>query len=139
MFERFTEAARRVIFFALHQAAEMGTTVIETEHLLVGLLQADEKLMKAVDAPSMDVVRRSLVVYSSEKPKPPIDGKLSNESASALKHAAVEADRLGTYRIGNNHFLVGLMLVEGSAAWKILQEAGLTVDRVRALGPLQID
>jgi ATP-dependent Clp protease ATP-binding subunit ClpC len=36
MFERFTERARRVIFFARYEAAQFGSTTIENEHLLLG-------------------------------------------------------------------------------------------------------
>ena len=38
MFERYTERARRVIFFARYEASQFGSTTIETEHLLLGLL-----------------------------------------------------------------------------------------------------
>ena len=39
MFERYTEKARRVIFFARYEASQYGSTYIETEHLLLGLLR----------------------------------------------------------------------------------------------------
>jgi ATP-dependent Clp protease ATP-binding subunit ClpC len=37
MFERYTEGARRVIFFARYEASEFGSPFIETEYLLLGL------------------------------------------------------------------------------------------------------
>ena len=39
MFERYTEKARRVIFFARYEASEVGSPYIESEHLLVGLMR----------------------------------------------------------------------------------------------------
>jgi len=36
MFERFTEGARRAIFFARYEASQYGSRFIETEHLLLG-------------------------------------------------------------------------------------------------------
>ena len=33
MFERYTEKARRVIFFARYEASQFGSPCIETEHL----------------------------------------------------------------------------------------------------------
>ena len=36
MFERYTEKARRVIFFARYEASQFGSPYIETEHLLLG-------------------------------------------------------------------------------------------------------
>ena len=38
MFERYTERARRVIFFARYEASQLGSSSIETEHLLLGLI-----------------------------------------------------------------------------------------------------
>ncbi len=34
MFERYTEKARRVIFFARYEASQFGSPYIETEHLV---------------------------------------------------------------------------------------------------------
>lgn len=34
MFERYTEKARRVVFFARYEASQFGSPYIETEHLL---------------------------------------------------------------------------------------------------------
>ncbi|HME32241.1 MAG TPA: Clp protease N-terminal domain-containing protein [Terriglobales bacterium] len=36
MFERYTEKARRVIFFARYEASQLGSPYIETEHILLG-------------------------------------------------------------------------------------------------------
>ena len=44
MFERYTEKARRVIFFARYEASQFGSPYIETEHLLLGLLREDKAL-----------------------------------------------------------------------------------------------
>src|SRR5918911_1616126 len=46
MFERYTERARRVIFFARYEASQFGSTTIETEHLLLGLIR-EEKCVAA--------------------------------------------------------------------------------------------
>jgi ATP-dependent Clp protease ATP-binding subunit ClpC len=37
MFERYTEKARRVIFFSRYEASQCGSPTIETEHLLLGM------------------------------------------------------------------------------------------------------
>ena len=44
MFERYTEKARRVIFFARYEASQFGNPCIETEHLLLGLIREDKTL-----------------------------------------------------------------------------------------------
>src|SRR6266566_4293847 len=42
VFERYTEKARRVIFFARYEASQYGSPYIETEHLLLGLLREEK-------------------------------------------------------------------------------------------------
>src|ERR1035438_8784119 len=44
MFERYTEKARRIIFFGRYEASRFGSPYIETEHLLLGLLREDKAL-----------------------------------------------------------------------------------------------
>jgi ATP-dependent Clp protease ATP-binding subunit ClpC len=39
MFERYTESARRSLFFARYEASQLGSISIEPEHLLLGLLR----------------------------------------------------------------------------------------------------
>lgn len=46
MFQRYTEKARRVIFFARYEASQCGSPYIETEHLLFGLLREDQALTR---------------------------------------------------------------------------------------------
>ena len=62
MFERYTEKARRVIFFARYEASEFGAPCIETEHILLGLLKEDDALanrfLRALQ--SSDSIRQSV-------------------------------------------------------------------------------
>ena len=57
MFERYTEKARRVIFFARYEASQFGSPYIETEHLLLGLLRED----KALDQPLSALARHGRI------------------------------------------------------------------------------
>jgi ATP-dependent Clp protease ATP-binding subunit ClpC len=42
MFERYTEKARRVVFFARYEASKHGTREIGTPSLLLGILREDK-------------------------------------------------------------------------------------------------
>jgi ATP-dependent Clp protease ATP-binding subunit ClpC len=44
MFERYSEPARRVIFYSRYMASQFGSPEIETEHLVLGLLRADREI-----------------------------------------------------------------------------------------------
>ena len=56
MFERYTEKARRIVFFARYEASEFGSQAIETEHLLLGILREDKALVHRFLPPSDSVV-----------------------------------------------------------------------------------
>src|SRR5260370_31993083 len=44
MLERYTDKARRVVFFARFEASQYGSQYIETEHLLLGVIREDPRL-----------------------------------------------------------------------------------------------
>ena len=73
MFERYTEKARRVIFFARFEASQYGSSYIETEHLLLGLWREDYAVRAYLKDTGMDSAVRAEVdrlvheIESSEK------------------------------------------------------------------------
>src|SRR5216117_3451017 len=52
MFERYTERARRVLFFARYEASQLGSISIETEDLLLGLIREGKGLTSRIFARS---------------------------------------------------------------------------------------
>jgi hypothetical protein len=44
--QRYSEPARRVIFYSRYMASQFGSPEIETEHLVLGLLRADMVLAR---------------------------------------------------------------------------------------------
>lgn len=44
MFDKYTDKARLVIFFARYEVSQLGSNAIEPEHLLLGLLRKDKAL-----------------------------------------------------------------------------------------------
>ena len=100
MFERYTEKARRVIFFARYEASQFGSPYIETEHLLLGLLREDKALTNRFlrSHASVDSIRKQIETTppSARKSPPRVDLPLSNECKRVLAYAAEEAERLGT-------------------------------------------
>ena len=135
MFERYTERARRVIFFARYEAAQFGSTTIETEHFLLGLIREDKNLTNRflqndspIDSIRKEIERRTTV---REKVSTSIDLPLSNECKRILAYAAEEAERLNHRHIGTEHLLLGVLREEKCLAANILQERGLRLDTIR--------
>jgi len=135
MFERYTEKARRTIFFARYEASNYGSPYIETEHLLLGLLREDKALTNRFLRPhgSVDSIRKQIEENTTirEKVSTSVDLPLSNECKRVLAYAAEEAERVAHQHIGTEHLLLGLLREEKSFAAKILQERGLKMPAIR--------
>src|SRR5579863_5929419 len=135
MFERYTEKARRAIFFGRYEASQHGSSYIETEHLLLGLVREDKALtMRFLHShTSVESVKKQIAEHAiiREKVATSIDIPLSNEGKRVLAYAAEEADRLGHKHIGTEHLLLGLLREEKCSAAKILQERGLKLAQIR--------
>ena len=135
MFERYTEKARRVIFFARYEASQFGSPYIETEHVLLGLLREDKVLAnRFLKSPaSVESIRKQIEAHTTirEKVSTSVDLPLSNESKRVLAYAAEEAERLTHKQIGTEHLLLGLLREEKCFAAEILRERGVTLSTVR--------
>ena len=136
MFERYTEKARRVIFFARYEASQFGSPYIETEHLLLGLLREDKALTnRFLRSPhtSIESIRKQIEGRTTvrEKVSTSVDLPLSQECKRVLQCAAEEAERLQHKHIGTEHLLLGLLREEKSFAAEILHERGLRLSQVR--------
>jgi len=136
MFERYTERARRVIFFARYEASQLGSNSIETEHLLLGLIREGKGLTSRLFSKSqlsMEGIRKEIEgknVYR-EKVSTSVDIPLSDESKRVLSFASEEGERMLHNYIGTEHILLGLLREEGSVAATILLEKGMRLGVTR--------
>src|SRR5205085_2145459 len=138
MFERYTEVARRTIFFARYEASHFGASAIEPEHLLLGLSREDKPLFIRFlgdGKQSIETIRTKLEERLSmrEKEKTPtsVELPLSDEAKRALHYAHDESYGLEDRHIGTEHMLLGLTRVEGSLAAEVLFELGLRAEAMR--------
>jgi ATP-dependent Clp protease ATP-binding subunit ClpC len=135
MFERYTEKARRVIFFARYEASQFGSPYIETEHLLLGLLREDKALTNRFlrSHASIESIRKQIEGRTPirEKVSTSVDLPLSQECKRVLAYAAEEAERLTHKHIGTEHLLLGLLREDKSFAAEILHERGLRLATLR--------
>src|SRR5678810_1031026 len=70
MFERYTERARRVLFFARYEASQLGSISIETEHLLLGILREERSVAASIlmeKGMRLHTVREDIVQLLNEK------------------------------------------------------------------------
>lgn len=137
MFERYTEKARRVIFFARYEVGEHGASAIGAEHLLLGLLREDKTLLSRflpADV-SVEALREqvSARLKRGEKISTSVEIPLSKESKHVLASAAEQSQGLSHRHIGTEHLLLGLLSAQESLAAMVLQEHGLRYSEVRKI------
>src|SRR5262249_32752654 len=134
MFERYTESARRVIFFARYEVSQSGGTTIESEHLLLGLLREGGAVVsRFVRDATLAELREEITGWMTVKEKvaTSVDLPLSNESKRILAYAAEETERLRSDHIGPEHLLLGMLREEKSVAAQVLYGRGLKLAVVR--------
>jgi ATP-dependent Clp protease ATP-binding subunit ClpC len=136
MFEKYNEKARRALFFARYEASKLGSRVIESEHILLGVLREGEEIIKEIFSRfnvKPEQIRREVegdrlfvdrISSSAELP-------LSEESKKILAYASHEAESMLHQYVGTEHLLIGILRVEASTAARILTAKGLNVYGVR--------
>src|SRR6201982_2103686 len=136
MFERYTEKARRVIFFARYEASQFGAPAIEPEHLLLGLMREDKTLTGRFFPRAqitIESIRREIEGRTLLRGRIPtsVELPLAPETKRVLHYSHEESDRLQNRHIGTEHLLLGLLREERSMAAQILFERGLRLAAVR--------
>ncbi len=136
MFEKYTEKAKKVLFLARYEASQMGSKVIASEHLLLGLIKEGDDLVRDLFARSnvnLELLRAELEARgpSGEKQATPIEIPFSEETKRILACAEEEAERLLHPYVSDEHILLGLLRVEDSAAGRILSEKGMRLYALR--------
>jgi ATP-dependent Clp protease ATP-binding subunit ClpA len=147
MFERFTEEARRCLFFARLASAWQQVNEISPDDLLYGIVAS------APDAAPWLTSNRNIPVPSlGERGMRPDETaeqwleRVEDESwfldtsreipfsprvQSTLTTAMREADDLRDEAIRPEHILLALLREEGTEAWRTLTGAGVTLGEVR--------
>jgi hypothetical protein len=134
MFERYTEKARRVIFFGRYEACQYGSPEIDTEHLLLGLLRENKSLHRWLPKTDPETLRRRVDEEHSPERRSistKVDLPLSAAAKRVLKFAADEAERLAHRHIGTEHLFLGLLDEEEGFAAQLLREGGADADGIR--------
>jgi diguanylate cyclase (GGDEF)-like protein len=141
MFQRYTERALRVVFFARYHAATLGCSTADTEHLLLGLLTDGKGIVGGILSAkqlSRELVRDYIGAGNETRPMDSarVAASLSDESERALTYAAEEADAITPDAfIDAEHILLGLLREERGVAAAILRSHGVLLSEVRAALP----
>ena len=135
MWQRFTERARRVVFFAQEEAGRLGENYVSTEHLLLGLVREND----SVAARILDRIGVSLGRVRSEIERQVArgDGRLGQDmqltprAKRVIDLAYDEARQLNNNYIGTEHLLLGLIREGEGLAGRVLNKLGVDLERTR--------
>ncbi|GEM_PF-2166105 len=154
MWQRFTERARRIVFFAQEEAGKLGDNDVSTEHLLLGLVRENNcvaaRVLERIGV-SRDQIRDEVErqVERNDEGRLGEDMQLTPLAKRVIDLAFDEARMLNNNYIGTEHLLLGLVregegLVgrregegvpsprEGEGvAGRVLLELGVNLDRAR--------
>ena len=135
MWQRFTERARRVVFFAQEEAGRLGENYVSTEHLLLGLVREND----SVAARILDRMGVSLGRIRSEIERQVARGdgrmgqdmQLTPRAKRVIDLAYDEARQLSNNYIGTEHLLLGLIREGEGLAGRVLAKLGVELERTR--------
>ncbi len=135
-FEKFSERARRALTYAQGEAQRFNHNYIDTEHVLLGLLREEEGVAARVLANlgvELNKVRAAVefIVGRGEKPSGGEIG-LTPRAKRVIEFGIDEARRSGHNYIGTEHLLLGLLRGSEGVAVGILENFGVTLERVRS-------
>lgn len=137
MWQRFTESARKAVFYAQEEAQNYAEGFVSTEHILLGLIREPDNV-------SCEIIEKMNVKCSKiktelEKAMPKGDGRantdlsLTPRAKRAIDLAYDEARNLNNNYIGTEHLLLGLLREADGLAGRTLTKFGITLEKARTL------
>ncbi len=136
MWQRFTERARRIVFFAQEEAARLGENYVSTEHLLLGLIREDDNVAAQILVGfnvRLTAVREAILAQSQPGAgMRSTDMQLTPRAKKAIDLAYLEAKNLQCNYIGTEHLLLGLLVEGEGLAGRVLSGLGVQAEAVRA-------
>jgi hypothetical protein len=136
MWQRFTERARRVVFFSQEEAARLGRSEVDTEHLLLGLVREDDNVAVRLLTQRLGISQQT-IREETERQATRGEGysggnmELTAEAKRAIDCAYEEQRRLRNDYIGTEHLLLGLIRQHEGLAARVLIALGADLIRVR--------
>ncbi|HXH60463.1 MAG TPA: ATP-dependent Clp protease ATP-binding subunit, partial [Fimbriimonadaceae bacterium] len=135
MWQRFTERARKVVFFAQEEAQKFGEGYVSTEHLLLGLVREQDSVAARVLERLGVGLNKIRTEVERQLPKSDArtnqDMSLTPRAKRVIDLAYDEARNLNNNYIGTEHLLLGLIREGDGLAGRVLAKLGVELDKGR--------
>jgi ATP-dependent Clp protease ATP-binding subunit ClpC len=149
LFDRFSEPAKVLIFFAVYIANDDRASCITPEHILHALIHKDPQVFANVAPNIPELLDKLKAELCSESPAPFSQEKLktlplSEPAKDIIRMADKQRARLGQKHIDLQHLVLAILACKGpftvwftsrtrhSKAQELLQKHGLTAAAVKA-------
>lgn len=131
----WTPRAKAVLKSAEKRALKDGFDLVGTEHVLIGIVSVKDclgtKILKnlGMDETKCDEMYEKLCKQSGQN----FTGKaeLSDDIKNVVKCAYEQGEEWGHEYIGAEHLLVGMLLAKKGMGFQILNDLGITINKVR--------
>lgn len=139
MWQRFTESARKIVYYAQEEARQQGVCDVTPSHLLLGLFRENDTIAAhildslGIDPEKIQAILTSWPPAPQKSMMPVIEVErmqLTENSKRVIDAAYSEAKRLSNTHIGTEHLLLGLIHSNGDAG-RFLLHSGVTREKVR--------
>ncbi len=131
---RYSQHARRAMMQARLFAHEKGHSMVDTSHLLVGILRTEGSIgYRVLTALNMDLTTAELRTATLHKQRHETSSDVLTSLAlrNTLTFAVEESQALGHHYIGTEHLLLGLARGGGGSAQPLLHTYTISLDQLR--------
>ena len=133
-FYKFTENAKKALDLAKKTTYNLSHSYIGTEHLLVGLLQADGLASKVLMENGVTADKLYELINQLISPTGSVDmmegGNLTPRAKRIIDNSFKEATNLKSQLIGTEHILIALIKESDCIAVRLLNTLGVNIQKV---------
>jgi len=135
MWQRFTEKARKIIFYAQEEAQGHGDGYVSTEHILLGLLREPDstagRTLELLQKNPHEIREAVILQLPKADTRPSQDMTLTPRAKQVIDLAYDETRMLRNDYIGTEHLLLGLIHERESIAARVLKKMGVDLEATR--------
>jgi ATP-dependent Clp protease ATP-binding subunit ClpA len=139
MWHKFSEHARKAVYYAQEEAQKYRSGYVNTEHLLLGLLRQEDSdamlMLQTLGISPESIVKELKSRMPDAERSVTSDMTLTPQAKRAINLASDESRSLNHNYIGTEHLLLGIFREGGGLGARTLDKLGFTLDAARHAVP----
>jgi ATP-dependent Clp protease ATP-binding subunit ClpA len=135
VFDDYSKAAIQVMFLGRVDASNVATEMMDTQHVLIGIMRVDPETLQKIGAPiNLDWARNRIALWhtSGHKVARNVNLALTEALTTGLLSADNIAESNGCLKVRTEHLLLSLMTTPCHAA-TMLQVSGASLEQLQTL------